>query len=247
MTKKHNLFKVFLRVAYVLIAISVVFTGIFAFYVNDYYHASDSAQTALNSTAQVSVTKVEGNYIFSPENSDTGLIFYPGGKVEVTAYAPLMQAFAREGVTCVLASMPFNLAVFNIGAADGVSEKFPAIEHWYLAGHSLGGAMAASYLSSHLNDYDGLILMGAYSTSPLKREGLKAVAFVGSQDNVMNRSLYDSSRDNLPNDKLEFTIEGGCHSYFGDYGMQNGDGVPTITREQQTQLIVSTCKEYFQW
>ena len=31
----------------------------------------------------------------------------------------------------------------------------------------------------------------------------------------------------------EHILEGGCHAGFGSYGMQDGDGVPTITGEAQ--------------
>ena len=38
----------------------------------------------------------------------------------------------------------------------------------------------------------------------------------------------------------EVIIECGCHSYFGMYGAQDGDGVPTITVEEQLSI---TAKE----
>ena len=75
--------------------------------------------------------------------SDIGLIFYPGGKVETEAYAPLLDQLAEQGITCVLVEMPLHLAVFDINAADDIYEQFPEITSWYLCGHSLGGAMAS--------------------------------------------------------------------------------------------------------
>ncbi len=83
-----------------------------------------------------------------------GLIFYPGGKVEYTAYQPLMAACAERDILCVLVEMPFNLAVFDINAADGIQEQYPEVGHWYIGGHSLGGSMAASYLSKHTEKFD---------------------------------------------------------------------------------------------
>lgn len=38
---------------------------------------------------------------------------------------------------------------------------------WYVGGHSLGGAMAASYAAKHTDELDGLVLLAAYSTADL--------------------------------------------------------------------------------
>ena len=38
---------------------------------------------------------------------------------------------------------------------------------------------------------------------------------------------------NLPSDTVEAVIGGGSHAYFGMYGAQDGDGVPTVTVEEQ--------------
>ena len=61
-----------------------------------------------------------------------------------------MKACADKGVLCVLIEMPFNLAVLDMNAAEGIRVKYPEIENWYIGGHSLGGSMAASYLSKML-------------------------------------------------------------------------------------------------
>lgn len=45
--------------------------------------------------------------------------------------------------------MPFNLAVLDSSAADGVINEFTNIQNWYIGGHSLGGAMAASYTANY--------------------------------------------------------------------------------------------------
>jgi hypothetical protein len=37
---------------------------------------------------------------------------------------------------------------------------------------------------------------------------------------------------------MTYIIQGGCHSYFGCYGIQDGDGEPTLTNEEQIDLAV---------
>lgn len=111
--------------------------------------------------------------------------------------------------------------------ADGIREQFPDLEHWYIAGHSLGGAMAANYTATHSEDYDGLILLAAYSTKDLTQTSLRVLSIYGSEDGVLNRESYEKNWANLPADTTEVILGGGCHAQFGGYGPQDGDGTPT--------------------
>ena len=98
--------------------------------------------------------------------------------------------------------------------------------------------MAASHLADHAEDYEGLILLGSYSTADLSDTDLDVLSVFGSEDKVMNREKYDKNKKNLPNGFGEFVIDGGCHAYFGMYGAQEGDGTPTITVEEQIRITV---------
>ena len=202
-------------------------------YVSDYYEADDAAIEAFLPHGQTGREDKDGNLVFAPDGATKGLIFYPGGKVEYTAYIPLMQACAQQGILCVLIEMPFNLAVLNVDAAAGIPEKYPQIENWYIGGHSLGGSMAAAYVADHEGQFDGLILLGAYSTADLSDTDFEVLSIYGSEDKVMNRGKYNKNKSNLPQSYTELIIQGGCHAYFGMYGPQDGDGTPTISNEEQ--------------
>ena len=205
-------------------------------YVSDYYHADETALEAMAYQTDRVQAEQDGDVIwFVPEEPTAGLIFYPGGKVEHTAYAPLLHACAENGILCALVRMPGNLAVLDANAADGLQEAYPEIITWYIAGHSLGGAMAATYAAAHPEDFDGLILLAAYSTKDLTGTALRVLSVYGSADSVMNRESYEKNRSNLPADTTEVVLDGGCHAQFGSYGPQDGDGVPTISGEEQVR------------
>lgn len=218
----------------VILAFVLICTAAFAVYVNIYYHAEPVAVQAMASDSAVSVYELrDGVTVFAPEEPSAGFIFYPGGKVEHTAYAPLLRVCAERGVLCVLIRMPFNLAVFNINGAKGIPEQFPDVEHWYLGGHSLGGAMAASYTADHTDELDGLVLLAAYSTRDLTGSGLAVLSIYGSEDGVLDLEKYEQYRSNLPAGASEVVIDGGCHAGFGRYGAQDGDGTPVISSDKQ--------------
>ncbi len=229
-----------LRIALIVVlTVVLACAAVFAVYVNDYYHAEDIAVQAMAADETVSVYELSDSLtVFAPEEPLAGLIFYPGGKVEHTAYAPLLRACAERGVLCVLVRMPCNLAVLNVNGADGIRERFPEVDRWYIGGHSLGGAMAASYAASHADELDGLVLLAAYSTEDLSQSGLAVCSIYGSEDGVMNREKYDASRANLPGDAAEVVIDGGCHAGFGCYGPQGGDGTPRISAQEQIYQTV---------
>ena len=69
--------------------------------------------------------------VYISEEPVAGFIFYPGGKVEAAAYEPLMVTCAEQGILSILVEMPFNLAVFDINAADGLTEMYPQVDDWY--------------------------------------------------------------------------------------------------------------------
>ena len=216
------------KVAIIIISVFlVVVLGGFYIYTLDYYRADQAAKDIIGSGDNISK---DGNVtVFYPEEqTNIGLIFYPGGKVEADAYAPLLKELSNNGITCVLVKMPFNLAVFNINAADDIYDEFPEISDWYICGHSLGGAMASSYVGDNSDKVDGLILFGAY---PVNDSSLPTLAIYGSEDIKLDLTKLADVQN-----KLE--IAGGNHAYFGNYGEQEGDGTATITREEQQEQTV---------
>jgi len=210
-------------------------------YVSDYYRAED---IVMSISASVSVENTDDRIAFIPEETEAGLIFYPGGKVEFTAYAPLMAKLAEQNILCVLLKMPLNLAVLDMDAAEGIPEQYPQVEHWYLAGHSLGGSMAASFAGKHVDTYTGLILLAAYSTADLRETGLKVCSLYGDRDGVLNLEKYREYQKNLPDDTLELLLEGGNHAGFGCYGPQEGDGTSSLKSGAQISWTADRIIEF---
>ena len=233
--------------AIVILAVTVaILLSVFVFcaiYVSDYYRAKDAEIEAFmpNMTTEV----YENDYISFGNPSEIGFIFYPGGKVEHTAYIPLMRAIASEGIFCVLVKMPFNLAVLDSNAAENIIEDHPEVGEWYIGGHSLGGSMAASYLSKNEDKLSGLVLLGAYSTADLSGSSLRVLSVFGSEDGVMNREKYEKCKENLPTSFTETVIDGGSHAGFGMYGEQKGDGEAGISAEEQILITAEAILSFF--
>ena len=222
------------RVRVILTIILVAVLGC-QIYINDYYHAIQPIMAVMSEVENVELQEKQGQYVFVPEEPAAGLIFYPGGKVEVESYIPLMAEFARRGVLCVLLEMPGNLAVLDINAADGVSEEYPEVERWYMGGHSLGGSMAAAYLEKHVEEFEGLLLLASYSAADLSDTDLKVLSVHGSEDGVLDQKAFEKNITNLPVGYRVEVLSGGNHAQFGHYGFQDGDGEATISREEQME------------
>ncbi len=176
-----------------LIALAVLLLAAAAvlFYTADYSRADASALRVLEEGVPgVNIEQASDRIVFTPEAPKAGLIFYPGGKVEYKAYAPLMAELSKEGILCILLKMPLNLAVLDINAAAGIPAEYPEIGYWMLAGHSLGGAMAASYAAKHSDELDALVLLAAYSTADLTSGGLEVLSVYGSEDGLLNPEHY---------------------------------------------------------
>ena len=239
--KKKKSFIILSSVAAVLL-VTVIGCGI---YVGDYYRAD--RERIDEYMGQYDIVEIyglgPGVTVFEPvAGGKVGFIFYPGGKVEAYSYAPLMHALAERGITAVLCEMPFNLAVLDVNAADGIATALSEVEEWYIGGHSLGGSMAASYLASHKDELSGIILLGSYSTVDIT--DCPTLSIYGSEDGVMNREKYEQYKSNLPTDLSERVIAGGNHAYFGMYGEQDGDGRATVSPTEQIETAADMICEF---
>ena len=204
---------------------------IFLVYAGQYYHSDGTTYSALTSDETVAVTQTEYGWLFDGPSEDDALIFYPGGKVEETAYAPLLHRLAGQGMDVCLVKMPFRLAVFGVNKADHVMKQHDYI-HWYIGGHSLGGAMAASYAAAHSAEISDVYMLAAYPSKPLD-ENTRALIICGSEDGVLNMERLQQAERYLPGNSAVYVIEGGNHAQFGNYGIQAGDGDAAVSAEEQ--------------
>ena len=217
----------------ILLAVLVLLAGGFFWYVSDYYRAEDVALEVLSAGDNIEVR--DDLTILSPSYpTDPAVIFYPGAKVEAAAYLPLLDQLRQTGLTCILVEMPFHLAIFGVNAAEEVMAQFPDNSHWYIAGHSMGGAMASQFAADHPDEVDGLILLGAY--------------LYGDYPPQNTLTIYGSLNQSVE-DKIDYTenvveIEGGNHAQFGNYGPQKGDLPATISAEEQQAQAVEAISDF---
>lgn len=225
----------------ILVAVIAALGIAMGIYANDYYRAVD-VDEYITSNDTVTVSQIDEGYFFDGPGEDKALIFYPGAKVEDTAYAPMMKSLAEQGIDCFLIKMPIKLAILGANKADDIRTKYD-YENYYLAGHSLGGAIAANYASEHLNDYSGLFLLASYPTKDLTAANFPVVFIYGDNDKVLNREKLEVGFTLVPADYKKIEISGGNHAQFGSYGAQDGDGTATITPEEQWKITVDTILE----
>jgi len=221
-----------------LIPIVMLLLSIFVFlvYINQYYHADESALEALKSDNAVYVVKTDYGWLFDGPSETDAIIFYPGGKVDETAYAPLLHGLAEQGMDVCLVQMPFRLAIFGKNKADQVIAQYE-YDRWYIGGHSLGGVMAADYTAEHSSVISGVIMLAAYPIRPLD-ENLRCVIIYGSEDGILDMERLERANRYLPDNSEKTVIEGGNHAQFGNYGNQSNDGIATISSEEQQNRTI---------
>jgi uncharacterized membrane protein YsdA (DUF1294 family) len=231
----------------VLIPLAVVFHLILGFlvYTGQYYHASQAALTAMQSDNRVKVRQIDGGYQFDGAGTDTALIFYPGAKVDERAYAPLLHALAADGTDCFLIRTPFHLPILKVNAADSIQKQIRShYRRIYVAGHSMGGAVAGMYAAKHLDELDGVIFLAAYPTKMLKHPDFHALSVVGTKDGGYDPEKWNDTDKYMPDAYTFHLIQGGNHSQFGSYGHQTGDGQADISPQQQIQETIEVMKAF---
>jgi hypothetical protein len=243
LTKSHI---VLITTSISLVVILLIATG-FVIWASAALGPSPEALAALQSSDNVKIISNTSWITFQPaaKNANTGLIFYPGGKVEFRSYAPALRQIAAAGYLVVLPNMPLNLAIFDPNKAAEIIKAFPQVMNWAVGGHSLGGSMAAMYTAAHPDQIKGLVLWASYpaSTDDLHDKGVKVLMVFGTLDGLVTQSKLDAARLLLPIDTSWVPIPGGDHAQFGDYGPQPGDNPATVSPlEQQMAAVQATVK-----
>jgi pimeloyl-ACP methyl ester carboxylesterase len=227
---------------WLLPALLVLAVGGFVLWAGSPARPMPEALAALVPDGEVQV-EIEPWLVFRPQarGPAAGLILYPGGRIDPRAYAPAAHALARQGYLVVIAPMPLNLAVLAPDRAADVIAAFPEIGRWAVAGHSLGGAMAARFAYQNPEIVQGLVLWAAYpaSTDDLSGYALAVTSISGTLDGLSTPTKIAASRTLLPARTRWVAIEGGNHAQFGWYGLQPGDGTAAISREEQQKQIVA--------
>ena len=210
------------------------------------YPARIDALSALESTDRVTITEDKW-IVFKPvDETEIGLIFYPGGLVEPSAYAPVLHRIAEKGVLVIITPMPLNLAIFNTGAANAVIDAYPHISTWILAGHSLGGASAAIFAENNPNRIDAIALWDSYpaDSADLSDNTISAISIFGTTNDIPNTENFDDKRHLLPAETIFIGIEGANHAQFGDYGPQKGDVVASMSLAEQHELVAEIMLDF---
>ncbi len=195
-----------------------------------------------------------GDYLLlTGESADaaSGIIFYPGGLVEPEAYVSMLAPLAARGIPVAILRVAFDLAVFDMQKAAVVLESDNAAlaERWFLAGHSLGGAMSARFLARRADRYPrvaGLILMAGYpaNSDNLAGSGYPVLSIWASEDGLATADERAETASLLPEGTTYAIIEGGNHAGFGEYGPQSNDGEAAIPREEQHEITRTLILEF---
>lgn len=206
------------------------------------FPAEPRALDALESDDAVTVTDTLTRTIYEPVGVvQAGLVLYPGARVDPRAYAVLARDLAEQGSRVVVVKCPYDLALLCADAAEQyLTDTLP----WSLGGHSLGGVAASQFVArtGPGSDLDGLILWASYPLDDLgDRDDLVVASISGSNDGLTTPQDVESRRDHLPPDTVYTEIEGAIHAFFGDYGIQPGDGEPAVDRQvAQEQIVQAT-------
>lgn len=218
-----------ITIALLLLAI-VVALGTYQWFhydaMSDYYPAMDV---------------VERQAFYEIGDSTTALIFYQGGMVSTDAYLPICDRLAAAGIKVFLVKSPFDLAIIDQDNISSIVDSHPDVERWYVAGHSLGGAVAWMDAVENKVDIEGIFLLASYGNIG-DDVSFDVTTIYGSNDQIMDLEKYGAFRQAYPH--KEYRIEGGNHSGFGNYGHQKNDGMRSISlleqHEEASRIMVES-------
>lgn len=238
-----------LRIAAAIAAVALLaVVTVFVFWAADAAPADETALSAMDSDSQVFVSAEKGWVIFFPAQDPrpgSGFIFYPGGKVDYRAYAPVLKLIAARGYFVALIPVPLNMAVFNVNGAAHVQAAYPEIDRWFVGGHSLGGVAAGSFADGR-RDISGVVFWAsAPGNDALVDQDLPVLLVYAANDGLFSLKSVEDARASLPASAEFISIAGGNHAQFGSYGSQSGDNPAAISPGQQWAQVAGATVEFF--
>jgi predicted dienelactone hydrolase len=157
----------------------------------------------------------------------TGFVLAPGGLVPPHRYVPLAEELARLGFAVAIPEFPGDLGFFapeNVAAAARLlrrgdsSTGIPALapERIVVAGHSLGGVVAAAEAVG--GEYAALVFLAslANGTDPVETLEIPMLSVAGERDCSLQLPAARAGFERLPSGALFATVAGLTHYGFTD-------------------------------
>lgn len=166
-------------------------------------------------------------FLMAPKAPKALLAFYPGGRVDPLAYAPVLAPLKGAGYAVALLKVPSGIALLGKERALEAARDFPGLP-LLVGGHSLGGVAAAELAA---RERPPLLLFAAYPEGDLSAQSLPTLALYGEEDGLLPPSEAREKAKRLPKGARVVFLPGLNHAGFGAYGPQRGDNPPKRPRE----------------
>lgn len=226
---------------YILLAVvSLIVVGSVGFYIwaEQTYDPTEELESLVGD-----IPEEDDWIIYEPtESKNTGIILYPGAKVEPEAYSYLAKSLSEQGYYVGIPDLNLNLAIMDASKADEMIEKYPEVEHWYIGGHSMGGVSAGTYAYKNQDIIDGVIFLASYpmNSNDFSDVDMPMLSIYSELDGLVTHEDIEDSKEIVSNDTTFHEIKGGNHGQFGMYGQQKGDNEAEIAPLEQQDEIVDT-------
>ncbi|MBX3098726.1 MAG: alpha/beta hydrolase [Salinibacterium sp.] len=238
--------KIFRRTLVIVLVVVVLAVVGILFYSSLVLRGDRTAALEAWENPAIAITSTDHSIVIAPtgDASGAGLVFIPGAKVDPYAYLYKLSGIVEQtGATVVITKPTLNLAFFDTRPVSFFEADAPDVTRWFVGGHSLGGVRACQLAGT--DGTVGLVLFGSYCANDLSGSGLEVLSISGSNDGLSTPAKIDAAKPLLPDTTNFVEIEGLNHAGFGDYGVQAGDGVSTLTDEQERTAITDLLRSLF--
>ena len=199
------------------------------------YPADGVAVAAATPSPTVEVVSSPTAWELRPNRpSGVGVVFFPGARVDPRAYLALLRPLAEEGHLVVVVKPPLGISL--LASATPALDAHARISRWAVGGHSLGGVTAATAVGD--SAIRGVFFWASYPANDLSGAAVAAASIFGERDGLSTPADIEASRARLPPSTVFTPVPGAVHAFFGDYGPQAGDGVPSTDRATAQRVIV---------
>ncbi len=177
--------------------------------------------------------------------NSTGILLLPTSRVHEYGYLYHFSELVAEGYTLVVVQPPLNHPIFENRTFSELTQGYPEIQRWVLAGHGAGGLKACRLANQALSTH--LLLLDSYCDIDISRLKIEVLQIIASEDSQVPFDEEERNQSYLPeNSSIPIQLADIGYFSFGAFELPAAESQGLLSPEEARKKLSGLIQEWLQ-